>query len=103
MDLRVPEARLFCVEFPGYVQDEERALQTLGGLDGLARQLQDNAASLPLNFRCAAGRRGLATGRRKGSWCAWGGRRSSLGGPACVNCSSGPQERRTAWLPSLQA
>lgn len=29
-----------CVEYPGYVADEQRVLETLGGLHGIARQLQ---------------------------------------------------------------
>ena len=29
-----------CVEYPGYVADEERVLETLGGTAGIARQLQ---------------------------------------------------------------
>ncbi len=52
MELQVPEARLFAVEYPGYVQHEDRVLESLGSLDGIARQLQDNADVLPLKFRC---------------------------------------------------
>lgn len=34
-----------CLEYPGYVGNEEKVLETLGGLDGLARYLQVGAAS----------------------------------------------------------
>jgi hypothetical protein len=38
----LPRAGLLhlCVEYPGYVADEHRVLDTLGGLPGIARQLQ---------------------------------------------------------------
>lgn len=52
LDLKVPNTgRHFIVEFPGYVQNEQAVLETIGGLDGIARQLQDNAADLPLKLR----------------------------------------------------
>lgn len=40
-----------CVEYPGYVGEEQRVLETLGGLDGIARQLQENPKTLPLKLR----------------------------------------------------
>jgi hypothetical protein len=41
----LPRAGLLhlCVEYPGYVADEQRVLDTLGGLPGIARQLQVRA------------------------------------------------------------
>ena len=63
MELEVPAARLVGIEYPGYVRSEAAVLRTLGGLDGLARQLQDNAASIALEFRWGQGRRALAGGR----------------------------------------
>lgn len=53
MELRVPEGRLFVVEYPGYVANEERVLQSLGGLDRIAAQVQDSSEGLQLKFRCA--------------------------------------------------
>lgn len=51
MDLTIPETKLVAVEYPGYVKHEDRVLETLGGLEGISRQLQDTAAVLPLKFR----------------------------------------------------
>ncbi|KAL4424601.1 hypothetical protein ABPG77_009185 [Micractinium sp. CCAP 211/92] len=39
------------IEYPGYVGDEQRVLETLGGAAGLASQLQENPKALPLKFR----------------------------------------------------
>ncbi|PRW32690.1 General transcription factor 3C polypeptide 5 [Chlorella sorokiniana] len=40
-----------CVEYPGYVGDEQRVLETLGGTAGIARQLQENPRQLALRLR----------------------------------------------------
>ncbi|PSC76789.1 general transcription factor 3C polypeptide 5 isoform X1 [Micractinium conductrix] len=40
-----------CVEYPGYVGDEQRVLETLSGLEGIAHQLQENPKTLPLKLR----------------------------------------------------
>ena len=47
-ELMVPPPRPgvlhMCVEYPGFVADEERVLETLGGTAGIARQLQVGGA-----------------------------------------------------------
>ena len=46
-ELTVPGGPLrhFSVEYPGYVADRQRALQTLGGADGIACQLKVGCAA----------------------------------------------------------
>jgi hypothetical protein len=53
VSLQIPRdaPRLFIVEYPGFVKNKDRALETLGGLEGIARQLQEDASLLPLRFR----------------------------------------------------
>ncbi len=38
--LAPPSLLHLCVEYPGYVGDEHKVLETLGGLEGIAGQLQ---------------------------------------------------------------
>lgn len=81
----MPAARMVAVEYPGYVRSKERVLQTLGGLEGVARQLQDNAEALPLRYRCA-GMRGAGGWQRAGASksrharCPCGSRRAASQG-----------------------
>ena len=49
-----------CVEYPGYVADEERVLETLGGTAGIARQLQVRIAVPCVELRDAASSAGCA-------------------------------------------
>ncbi|KAG7672279.1 hypothetical protein Ndes2526B_g06727 [Nannochloris sp. 'desiccata'] len=46
-----PGACNFIVEFPGYIKNEDRALATFGGLDGLASQRQNHPKTLQLRLR----------------------------------------------------
>jgi Tau95 Triple barrel domain/RNA polymerase III transcription factor (TF)IIIC subunit HTH domain len=46
-----PGACNFIVEFPGYIKNEDRALATFGGLDGLAAQRQTHPKTLQLRLR----------------------------------------------------
>lgn len=50
---RVPDAEVLCVEYPGFVRDQERAIETLGGLASIARAKHDESALLQLRLRPA--------------------------------------------------
>lgn len=47
----VAGGRTFLVNFPGYVRNEDRALATLGGIDGLAAQRATHPKTLQLRLR----------------------------------------------------
>ncbi|KAJ1627878.1 hypothetical protein T492DRAFT_595314, partial [Pavlovales sp. CCMP2436] len=48
---RLPAEEALCVEYPGFVRDTERALETLGGLDAIALARHDDSTLLQLRLR----------------------------------------------------
>ena len=47
----VPDREAFLVEYPGYVQNPDTVMQTLGGVDGLTAASHGDNALLQLKFR----------------------------------------------------
>ena len=47
----VPDREAFLVEYPGYIQNPDAVLQTLGGVDGLTAASQRDNSLLQLKFR----------------------------------------------------
>eukprot|EP00798_Chlamydomonas_sp_ICE-L_P025869 gene25869-11539_t len=48
---KVPDATYVAVEYPGYVRNMERAMETLGGLPSVAAAMSAQASYLKVNYR----------------------------------------------------
>nr|XP_018900534.1 PREDICTED: general transcription factor 3C polypeptide 5 [Bemisia tabaci]XP_018900535.1 PREDICTED: general transcription factor 3C polypeptide 5 [Bemisia tabaci]XP_018900536.1 PREDICTED: general transcription factor 3C polypeptide 5 [Bemisia tabaci] len=51
IDKRGFSRRLFCVEYPGIVKNEDKMIETLGGLTGISRVVSEPGLKLGLKFR----------------------------------------------------
>lgn len=58
-----------CVEYPGYVGDEQRVLETLSGLEGIAHQLQVRDGGCGRCERGSAAARCLLSSRCRARLC----------------------------------
>ncbi|XP_070183438.1 general transcription factor 3C polypeptide 5-like, partial [Littorina saxatilis] len=51
MSVAVGDKHFVCIEYPGIVQNVDKALQTLGGLKSISKSIDDPKIRLPLRFR----------------------------------------------------
>uniref|UniRef100_A0AAY4C7W1 General transcription factor 3C polypeptide 5 n=1 Tax=Denticeps clupeoides TaxID=299321 RepID=A0AAY4C7W1_9TELE len=49
--LRLPDTKLVCVEYPGYVADVQKMLDTIGGEKGISKTYSDPSKRLELHYR----------------------------------------------------
>jgi general transcription factor 3C polypeptide 5 (transcription factor C subunit 1) len=48
---RLPKDSFLCIEFPGYVENQNKAMETLGGVSAVLEAHATKSAQIPLNFR----------------------------------------------------
>ncbi|XP_076455107.1 general transcription factor 3C polypeptide 5-like [Babylonia areolata] len=53
MDVKMNDKQLVCIEYPGIVQNVDKALQTLGGIKAVNKSIKDETKRLEMHFRPA--------------------------------------------------